>query len=123
MFGVARPGVDDLLASGGGEPTALVAARVAAARARSMDRIGMPPAHIPPALLDTLAPISAEARSHLRDELERDQLTGRGYHRVRRVARTIADLEGDNEVVELHHVVLAIQLRVRLGVTTRERAA
>ena len=121
--GVARPGVDDLLASGGGEPTALVAARVAAARARSMDRIGMPPAHIPPALLDTLAPISAEARSHLRDELERDQLTGRGYHRVRRVARTIADLEGDNEVVELHHVVLAIQLRVRLGVTTRERAA
>ena len=100
-----------------------LAGNVALARARSMDRIGMPPAHIPPALLDTLAPISAEARSHLRDELERDQLTGRGYHRVRRVARTIADLEGDNEVVELHHVVLAIQLRVRLGVTTRERAA
>ena len=34
----------------------------------------------------------AAARAVLRSEIERDRLTGRGYHRIRRVARTIADL-------------------------------
>ena len=119
--GVARPGVDDLLAPGGGEPTALVAARVAGARARSIDRIGMLPSAIPGSLVDRLAPLDAGARRRLRDSLEAERLTGRGYHRVRRVARTIADLQGDDELVREEHVVLAMSLRVRLGVTSRER--
>ena len=51
----------------------------------------------------------------LRAELERGRLTGRGYHRVRRVARTIADLdEPDHELVVVEHVALALSLRVRL---------
>ncbi|MCB0983477.1 MAG: YifB family Mg chelatase-like AAA ATPase [Ilumatobacter sp.] len=121
--GVARPEVDDLLASGGGEPTAVVAQRVADARQRSLERIGMTPAAIPPGRLDELAPLSEPARTRLRDELEQDRLTGRGYHRIRRVARTIADLRGADELVEDEHVVMAMQMRVSLRVSHRASAA
>lgn len=121
--GVERPGVDDLLASGGGEPTVLVAQRVTAARDAALDRIGMANAQIPPSRLDELAPLHPDARATLRDQLERDRLTGRGYHRIRRTARTIADLRGAGELVENQDVIMALQLRVRLSVTSRERAA
>jgi magnesium chelatase family protein len=122
--GVHRPEVDDLLAAGGGEPSAVVAARVAAARAQALARSGLTNAAIPPSMLEQLAPISDEARLLLRTELERDWLTGRGYHRIRRVARTIADLAGDSpEVVLEHHVAMAMQLRVRLRVSSRGQAA
>jgi magnesium chelatase family protein len=120
---VHRPDVDDLLSSGGGEPTAVVAARVAAARRRALDRIGMLNAEIPPGRLDVLAPLHPAARAALRRHLEADALTGRGYHRVRRVARTFADLEGESELVEEHHVTVAIQLRVALRISSRGRAA
>ena len=121
--GVERPAVDDLLAAGGGEPTALVARRVAAARQMALERIGMPNAAIPPSRLDELAPLHPEARRKLREELEADTLTGRGYHRVRRVARTIADLLDGDELVTEAHVTLALQMRVRMSVTSRRRAA
>jgi magnesium chelatase family protein len=120
---VERPVVDDLLAGGGGEPTAVVAQRVAVARQRSIDRIGMLAAHIPPSHLDALAPLHPAARLRLREQLEAEFLTGRGYHRVRRVARTLADLEGEHEVVLDDHVVMALQMRVRLRVSSRGFAA
>lgn len=120
---VQRPDVDDLLSSGGGEPTAAVLARVEAARLRSCERIGMLNASIPGSQLDALAPVDDAARTMLRTQLERDSLTGRGYHRVRRVARTIADLDGEHEVVRDSHVALALQLRVSLKVSTRWQAA
>jgi magnesium chelatase family protein len=60
----------------------------------------------------------------LRAELERGRLTGRGYHRVRRVARTIADLdEAEHELVVVDHVALALSLRVRLRVSSGRDAA
>ncbi|MEO5900987.1 MAG: YifB family Mg chelatase-like AAA ATPase [Ilumatobacteraceae bacterium] len=121
--GVHRPAIDDLLAPGGGERTVVVAERVAMARRRAADRSGITNAEIPPAHLELLAPLTAAAKQLLRHELERDRLTGRGYHRVRRVARTIADLDGDVELVEEAHVAAALQLRVRLSVSSRERVA
>ncbi|MFM2079158.1 MAG: hypothetical protein RJA49_3048, partial [Actinomycetota bacterium] len=111
------------LSSGGGEPSAVVAARVAAARERSIDRIGMLTAHIPAAQLDRFAPLDLAARTTLRDELEADRLTGRGYHRVRRVARTFADLHDGGELVTADHVAMALQLRVQLRVSSRGFAA
>ena len=63
------------------------------------------------------------ARSRLRAEIERGRLTGRGYHRVRRVARTVADLAGDTDgPIDLGPVEVALSLRVRLG-ATRDQAA
>jgi magnesium chelatase family protein len=122
--GVARPGVDDLLQSGGGESTAASAARVSTARTAAVELRGMLNSEIPASHLDILAPLQPAARVMLRNELERERLTGRGYHRVRRVSRTIADLDGDlSAAVGEQHVALALQLRVRLRVSVREQVA
>ena len=122
--GVARPGVDDLLQSGGGESTAAAAARVAAARSAAVEMRGMLNSEIPASHLDILAPLQPAARLMLRNELERERLTGRGYHRIRRVSRTIADLDGGTSAaVAEQHVALALQLRVRLRVSVREQVA
>ena len=122
--GVARPGVDDLLQSGGGESTAIAAIRVAAARVAAVGLRGTLNSAIPASHLDIVAPLQPEARLMLRNELERERLTGRGYHRIRRVARTIADLDGDiSAPVGAEHVALALQLRVRLRVSVREQVA
>lgn len=120
---VARPEVDDLLAGGGGEPSSVVAARVAAARQFALERNGVLNAHVPGSRLDAMAPLHPDARALLRDELEADRLTGRGYHRIRRVARTIADLQDCSELVLASHVATALQLRVRLRVSSREIVA
>ena len=122
--GVARPCVDDLLQSGGGESTAVAAVRVATARGAAVDLRGTLNSAIPASHLDILAPLQPEARLMLRNELERERLTGRGYHRIRRVARTIADLDGDTSApVGQEHVAMALQLRVRLRVSVREQVA
>lgn len=122
--GVARPEVDDLLQSGGGETTAAAAQRVAVARSAAVDLRGMLNSEIPASHLDILAPLQPAARLMLRNELERERLTGRGYHRIRRVARTLADLDGDPSAsVGEQHVALALQLRVRLRVSMREQVA
>jgi len=121
---VDRPQVDEFLIGDGGEPSAVVAARVLAARDTAYFRQGMLNACIPSSLLDSFAPLDVKAQKMLRSELERDRLTGRGYHRVRRVARTIADLDPvADEVVMEHHVALALQFRVRLSPLLRGRAA
>jgi magnesium chelatase family protein len=41
-------------------------------------------------------------------------LSGRGYHRIRRVARTIADLRDQPDAIDECHVATALALRVRL---------
>jgi magnesium chelatase family protein len=114
---VQRPGVDDLLDPGGGEPSAVVAARVVVARALAVERAGCLNADLHGEALDRFAPLTPDARALMRSEIERGRLTGRGYHRIRRVARTIADLAATTfpvEVVEADHVEVALSLRTRL---------
>ena len=72
------------------------------------------------------APLSDAARTLLRGEVESDRLTGRGYHRVRRVARTIADLDEEIDTpISVAEVELALQmrasLRARAGAPTPSR--
>jgi magnesium chelatase family protein len=71
--------------------------------------------------LDAVAPLSKKAEQRLRRELEAGHLTGRGYHRVRRVARTVADLNGAPEVVDDAHLNLALMMRVDLASGLRSR--
>jgi magnesium chelatase family protein len=114
---VQRPGVDDLLDPGGGEPSTVVAQRVGAARALAVDRAGRLNADLHGELLDRIAPLTPRARELMRSEIERGRLTGRGYHRIRRVARTIADLAATTcpvEVVDEGDVEVALSLRTRL---------
>jgi magnesium chelatase family protein len=112
---VHRPAVDDLLGLEAGGPSAPVRERVICARHIAVQRAGKLNAALAPDELDAFAPLSDAARSLLRDEVERDRLTGRGYHRVRKVARTIADLGGDSDApISLTDVELALQLRASI---------
>jgi magnesium chelatase family protein len=93
-----------------------------AARTLAAGRRGKLNAALTPDELDVFAPLAGDARSVLRNEIERERLTGRGYHRIRRVARTIADLEAagavasvtDDSTVTLAHVELALSMRASL---------
>jgi magnesium chelatase family protein len=53
-------------------------------------------------LLEAIAAPDAEGRKLLTDAAERMRLTARGYHRVLRVARPLADLEGAASVRRIH---------------------
>jgi magnesium chelatase family protein len=112
---VGLPQVDDLVGSRGGETSNVVRERVASARAAAAARQGTVNSALAIDQLDVAAPLAPSARAVLRRELEAGRLSGRGLHRVRRVARTIADLHAAYEVVGEDHVALALQLRTALA--------
>jgi len=61
--------------------------------------------------LDEIATPDADGKDLLTKAAERFKLSARGYHRIRRVARTIADLDGDTEV-GAPHIAEAIGFRL-----------
>ncbi|MFC5739409.1 YifB family Mg chelatase-like AAA ATPase [Sinirhodobacter huangdaonensis] len=102
-----------------GEGSAEVAARVAAARAVQTRRFAEVPgvrvnAEAEGALLEEIAAPDAEGRALLGRVAERFGLTARGYHRVLRSARTIADLDGADRV-RLPHLAEAVSYRLTAG--------
>jgi magnesium chelatase family protein len=117
---VSRPDSATLLGGPPGEPSAVVAARVAEARARAAERGVRCNAELPAGRLDEVAPLAPAAATLLEYKLRAGTLSGRGLHRIRRVARTLADLAGDGQVVGEEHVCLALGLR---GEVTLEDAA
>ena len=93
-----------------GEPSAVVAARVAAARTRAVARQGVANAQLPPQDLAARAVLQPAARTLLERSAERLGWSARSFHRVLRVARTVADLAAA-EPIAAAHVAEAIQLR------------
>jgi magnesium chelatase family protein len=107
----------DLPASG--ETSAKVAARVAGARGRQALRFqghatARVNADLEGSLLEDTANPDAEGRALLVRVAERFGLSARGYHRVLRVARTIADLDGSADV-RLPHIAEAVSFRLTVG--------
>jgi len=107
----------DLPASG--ETSAVVAARVQAARDRQSLRFAdvagvRVNADMEGSLLEQVASPDTESRERLARVAERFGLSARGYHRVLRVARTIADLDGA-EVVRKPHIAEAVSYRIAVG--------
>lgn len=99
-----------------GDTSATVAARVAAARAIQAKRFRDHPgvtvnADAPPPLLDAIAAPDADGRALILKASERLGLTARGYHRILRSARTIADLDGSDHVLT-RHLAEAISYRL-----------
>lgn len=112
---VERPDVDQLIDGERGESSEAVRERVMAARDRAMRRQGSLNSQLAARDLDHLAPLDAAALFQLRTEIEKGRLSARGYHRVRRVARTIADLAPlGSDVIDQETISLALGMRVRI---------
>ncbi len=91
------------------EGSAEAAARVAAARQRQGDRYaarGLSPATTnatcPATLIEEVARPDAEGAALIRSAAESLRLSARGFHRTLRLARTLADLDGEATVRRLH---------------------
>jgi magnesium chelatase family protein len=99
----------DLILPPPAEGSAEVAARVAAARDIQTARyagIGLANirtnAEAPASVLETIAQPDAAGTKLLREASETMRLSARAYHRVLRVARTLADLDGAEKITRLH---------------------
>jgi magnesium chelatase family protein len=115
---VTRPHPADLLAGTPGEASAAVAARVVAARRRAAERGVGCNAELSGRLMSQAGMLSTEAAALLESGLCSGALSARGLQRVRRVARTLADLAGREGPLGEEDVCLALQLRAepdRLG--------
>jgi len=93
-----------------GEPSAEVRRRVLEARARQAHRQPMLNGRLPARSLPKTCALGSASRSLLDRSAERLSLSARAYHRVLRVARTIADLDGAAQIGEAH-LAEALQYR------------
>jgi len=100
----------DLGSRQSGESSAVIRERVTAARARQLARQGKPNAHLSVKEIGEHCIADAQA-----DQLARKAITGlglsaRAYHRILKVARTVADLSGASGIAAVH-VAEAVQYR------------
>ena len=109
---VPRLSRDELLGEGGGEPSAAVRERVAAARELQLARFGKPRTNAEMDLkeLKRFCPLSREARNLLSKAIDHYGLSARAYSRVLKLSRTIADLEGA-DIIKPEHIAEALQYR------------
>ena len=108
---VMRPDESDVVGGSPGESTAVVAARVLAARTRACQRGVHANGELRGAALDEWAPLTPGSADRLKELLRQGRLSARGLQRIRRVALTIADLAGHDGPVAIDHVETALQLR------------
>jgi magnesium chelatase family protein len=99
-----------------GDASHVVAARVLQARNRQRARFDGQPnmrvnADLEGALLEVVAAPDPQGRDLLAKIAEKFGLSARGYHRVLRVARTIADLD-HSDMVRLPHIAEAVSYRI-----------
>jgi magnesium chelatase family protein len=104
-----------LTAAGAGEPSEAIRERVDRARVWQRERFARRPgiyanAHMAPRDIRAFCRVTDGADALLRTAIARLGLSARGYHRVLKIARTVADLAGAAEL-EPKHVSEAIQYR------------
>lgn len=92
------------LAEGGdrGEPTEVVRGRVAQARTQMLSRSGKANALLGSREIERHCPLAKADAQFLESALHRLGLSIRAYHRIIKVARTIADLEGTEQIARPH---------------------
>jgi magnesium chelatase family protein len=101
---------DELMQAGTGEPSAAIRERVEAARARQMARQGKPNAALGTQDIDRHCALDAAGEALLKQAIVRLNLSARAYHRVLKLARSVADLAG-SEAITSAHLAEAIQYR------------
>jgi magnesium chelatase family protein len=93
-----------------GESSAIVAVRVNAARERQLARQGVPNALLSAAQIGSDLRLAEPSRALLEQVAERLGWSARSLHRVAKLARTVADLAGDDEI-GVEHMAEAVQYR------------
>jgi magnesium chelatase family protein len=113
---VPRVSWKDLSSKVSGELSVNIQQRIDLARRRQRDRFHhrranlYSNAHMSNKEIEEFAPVNSESMGVLRQAIEKMGLSARAYHRIRKVARTIADLEGLDDL-QLPHVLEAVQYR------------
>jgi magnesium chelatase family protein len=101
---------DELSARRSGEASAPIRERVAAARRRSGERSQRPNARLTPEEIARDCILDEGAEAMLRSAFERLGLSARGHDKILRIARTIADLAGEERICAAH-IAEAVQYR------------
>ena len=101
---------DELMQAASGETSQAIRARVERARARQLARQGKPNAALGTQEIDRLCTLGTDGEQLLKQAITRLNLSARAYHRVLKLARTVADL-AESEAIDTPHLAEAIQYR------------
>jgi magnesium chelatase family protein len=101
---------NDLLSKTQGEKSAQIQPRVEAARQRQLARQGKANAQLSVTEIDQVCTLDTATLNLLQQAITRLNLSARAYHRVLKVARTLADLSGDADIA-VKHIAEAVQYR------------
>lgn len=112
---VPRVEYDKLMTVSEAESSAAIRARVERARERQRSRFGGAPglfanSDMRVGDIDRFCRLTPQARQLMEISVKRLQLSARAYHRMLKLARTIADL-AESDQIEIHHVAEAVQYR------------
>jgi magnesium chelatase family protein len=101
---------DELTQAASGESSHVIRARVEQARARQQQRQGKPNHLLGSKETEHYCPLDTASMALLKQAISRLDLSARAYHRILRVARSIADLSGE-EMIKPAHIAEAVQYR------------
>jgi magnesium chelatase family protein len=101
---------EELLAKTAAESSAAVRDRVGRARERQLARQGKPNAALGPKEIDALCELDESGTTLIKQAIVRLNLSARAYHRILKLALTLADLAGDARI-QSRHIAEAIQYR------------
>lgn len=93
-----------------GESSAEIRERVVLARKRQIQRQGKPNAALGPLEIEAHCPLTEKSAHLLQAAMQKFSLSARSYHRILKLARTIADLAGSDAISETH-IAEALQYR------------
>jgi magnesium chelatase family protein len=101
---------EDLSRTSSGDSSTIIRERVEQARAKMITRQGKENARLTPREIDKYCAPDEKGATLLKQAISRLGLSARGYHRILKVARTIADLAGAPRLAPVH-IAEAIQYR------------